>query len=38
MDFIKTLLISCIPAIITGAVTYLVAYKNGNCKRHKTVF
>lgn len=28
MDFIKTLLISCIPAIITGAVTYLVAYKN----------
>lgn len=28
MNFIQTLLISCIPAIITGAVTYLVAYKN----------
>ena len=26
MDFIKTLLISCIPAIITVAITYLVAY------------
>lgn len=32
MDFIKTLLISCIPAIITGAVTYLVAYKNATAQ------
>ena len=32
MDFIKILLISCIPAIITGAVTYLVAYKNATAQ------
>lgn len=32
MDFIKTLLISCIPAIITGVVTYLVAYKNATAQ------
>lgn len=32
MDFIKTLSISCIPAIITGAVTYLVAYKNATAQ------
>lgn len=30
MNFIQTLLISCIPAIITGAVTYLVAHKNAS--------
>lgn len=28
MEFIKTLLIACIPAIITGLVTYLVARRN----------
>lgn len=32
MDFIKTLLISCIPAIITGAVTYLIAHKNATAQ------
>lgn len=32
MNFIKTLLISCIPAIITGAVTYLVANKNATAQ------
>ena len=28
LEFIKTLAIACIPAIITGIVTYLVANKN----------
>lgn len=32
MDFIKTLLISRIPAIITGAVTYLIAHKNATAQ------
>ena len=32
MEFIKTLLISCIPAIITGIVTYLVAHKNATAQ------
>ena len=32
MDFIKTLLISCIPAIITGAVTYLIYHKNSTAQ------
>ena len=27
-EFIQTLLIACIPAVITGVVTYLVAHKN----------
>lgn len=27
-EFVQTLLISCIPAIVTGFVTYLVAHKN----------
>lgn len=27
-EFLQTLLISCIPAVVTGIVTYLVAYKN----------
>lgn len=29
-DFIQTLLIACIPAIITGLVTYFVAHKNAS--------
>lgn len=29
-EFIQTLLISCIPSIITGLVTYLVAHKNAS--------
>lgn len=32
MEFIQTLLISCIPAIITGIVTYLVAQKNASAQ------
>ena len=28
--FLQTLLISCIPAIVTGFVTYLVAHKNAS--------
>ncbi len=27
-EFLQTLLIACIPALVTGIVTYLVAYKN----------
>lgn len=27
-EFVKTLLIACIPALITSAVTYLIAQKN----------
>lgn len=27
-EFVQTLLIACIPAVITGIVTYLVAHKN----------
>lgn len=29
-DFLQILLISCIPAIVTGIVTYLVAHKNAS--------
>ena len=28
VEFLKTLAIACIPAIITGIVTYIVARKN----------
>ena len=31
-EFIQTLLISCIPAIVTGVVTYLVAHKNASAQ------
>lgn len=31
-DFVQTLLISCIPAIVTGIVTYLVAHKNASAQ------
>ena len=30
MEFFKTLLIACIPAFITGVITYLVAHKNAS--------
>lgn len=30
MEFLKTLLIACIPAFITGVITYLVAHKNAS--------
>ena len=30
MEFIKTLLIACIPALITGVVSFLVARKNAS--------
>ena len=29
-EFLQTLLIACIPAVITGVVTYLVAHKNAS--------
>lgn len=29
-DFLQTLLIACIPALVTGIVTYLVAHKNAS--------
>lgn len=31
-EFVQTLLISCIPAIVTGVVTYLVAHKNASAQ------
>lgn len=31
-EFVQTLLISCIPALVTGIVTYLVAYKNATAQ------
>ena len=34
-EFIKTLLIACIPAIITGIITYLVACKNAKSEIKK---
>ena len=30
MEFLKTLLIACIPAFITGVISYLVAHKNAS--------
>ena len=29
-DFLQTLLIACIPAVVTGIVSYLVAHKNAS--------
>ena len=29
-EFLKTLLVACIPSIITGIVTYFVAHKNAS--------
>lgn len=34
-EFVKTLLIACIPAIITGIITYLVACKNAESEIKK---
>ena len=34
-EFIQTLLISCIPALVTGIVTYLVACKNAKSEIKK---
>ena len=31
-EFVQTLLISCIPALVTGIVTYLVAHKNASAQ------
>lgn len=31
-EFIQTLLISCIPALVTGIVTYLVAHRNASAQ------
>lgn len=31
-EFLKTLLIACIPSIITGVVTYFVAHKNASAQ------
>lgn len=32
MEFVKTLLIACIPAIITGVISYFVARKNASAQ------
>lgn len=31
-EFVQTLLISCIPALVTGIITYLVAHKNASAQ------
>ena len=31
-EFVQTLLISCIPALVTGIVTYLVAHRNASAQ------
>ncbi len=31
-DFLQTLLIACIPAVITGIISYLVAHKNASAQ------
>lgn len=31
-EFVQTLLISCIPALVTGMVTYLVAHRNASAQ------